>query len=101
MSGLPWLGCLPTRAQELLALEGCLVGNSKFLTALTAAAGQHPATIGRGHAFTESVLVLTLALGGLVGTFHIASILKGCKSAEENRILQQWAKPWPYYAKNR
>lgn len=51
-------------------LEGSLVGDGKLLAALLAAGSQYPATIGGGHAFAEAVLVLSLAAGRLIGTFH-------------------------------
>lgn len=51
-------------------LEGLFVGDRQFLTALLPAGSKHPAAIGRSHPFTESVLVLSLSAGRLVGAFH-------------------------------
>jgi hypothetical protein len=49
-----------------------LVGNGQLLAALGAAAGQHAASILRGHALTEAMLVHTAAIVGLECSFHCA-----------------------------
>ena len=49
-----------------------LVGHAQFPAALGAATLDHIPTVRRGHAIHESVLIAALALGRLVGTFHLS-----------------------------
>lgn len=60
----PWPGV------GLFALERLLVRNREFFAAFFAAGSQHPAAVGRRHALTESVFVLSLSAGRLIGAFH-------------------------------
>ena len=60
----------PLAGVSLFALERLLVGNREFFTAFFAAGSQHPAAVCRRHAFTESVLILSLSTGRLIGAFH-------------------------------
>jgi hypothetical protein len=55
---------------NLLMLQSGFVRNSEFLSALSPAGGQHPAAICRSHSFAETVLVFSLSLGRLKGTYH-------------------------------
>ena len=56
----------------VLLLVTLLVGHSQFPAALGPAALDHIPTVGRRHAIHEAVLVAALALGRLVGTFHLS-----------------------------
>lgn len=58
------------QVRELL-LSVHFVGNCQFLASLCAAGCQHAAAIGCLHAFTEAVLVVSLAVVRLISTFHI------------------------------
>lgn len=52
----------------LLAAE--MVRHGKALAAFCATTGQHLAAVGGCHSFTETVLVHSLAVGGLKCSFH-------------------------------
>lgn len=57
-------------SRGLFFLKGFLVRNRKFLSAFFPARCQYPATIGRGHSFTETVFILTFSFRWLECTFH-------------------------------
>ena len=55
-----------------LLLVTLLVGHAQLVAAFGAAALNHVPAIGGGHALHKSVFVAALALGGLVGAFHLS-----------------------------
>ena len=57
-----------TANKYLLAVT--LVRNGEFLATLGAAGSEHAAAIGCQHTFTETVLILSLAVVGLECSFH-------------------------------
>ena len=54
--------------KELLTVT--FVGNSELLTTLSTTCGEHAAAISCQHTFTETVLILSLAVVGLECSFH-------------------------------
>lgn len=58
---------------ELLAAE--ILGDGKTCTPFGTTASKHLAAVGGGHSFTESVLVHSLTIGGLISSFHSAMLL--------------------------
>ncbi len=60
----------PGSTPGLFVLECFLVGDCKFLAALLAAAGKYAAAIGGCHTLAETVCVLALTAGRLIGPFH-------------------------------
>jgi hypothetical protein len=60
-----------SRFSELFVLECLFVGNSQFLSAFASARRQNPSAISRSHSFAESMLVFSLSLRRLKGTYHI------------------------------
>lgn len=62
------MGLKPGRG--LFTFEGLLVGDRELFAAFSATRSQHPAAVCRRHTLTESVLVLSLSAGGLIGAFH-------------------------------
>ena len=55
---------------EVGRLPAVLVGDGKFLAAVTTTGGEHAAAVGGSHAGAEAVLVHALAVGGLKCSFH-------------------------------
>ena len=55
-----------------------LVRNGQFLATLGATGSEHAAAIGCQHTFTETVLVLSLAVVGLKCSFHCCYICLFC-----------------------
>ena len=49
-------------------------GNGEAQAAFCAAAGKHFAAVGGRHAFAETMFVDSLAVGGLVGSFHLCMV---------------------------
>lgn len=71
IESFPWRkDSLPPGDRVLFVLEGLFVRDRQFFAALLPAGSQHSAAVGRSHPFTESVLVLSLSAGRLVGAFH-------------------------------
>lgn len=65
---LPCFRCAEKRRSVLATVV--LVGHGQLLSALRTTRGQHSATVGRRHSFTETVLVLSLSVRGLIRSFH-------------------------------
>jgi hypothetical protein len=59
---------------KLFGFRRAFVRNGKPLTAIFSAVCQYSASIGSRHTLTETVLIHSFLLGGLVGTFHNSSI---------------------------
>jgi hypothetical protein len=73
-------------------LEGLFVRDGKLLPAFPATACKNAATIGRGHSFTETVLILSLPARGLIGAFHRSEVLNSMLSPQiPAKGLQIWA----------
>lgn len=58
----------------LAGLAVYLVGDSQLLAAFCATCGQHAPTVSRGHAFAETMFVLSLPVVRLVSPFHMMSM---------------------------
>lgn len=73
-------------------LQCFFVRNSEFFSALSSAGSQYPAAIRSCHSFAESVLVFSLSLRRLKGTFHgnirFSLKIKGCKDDQDLGDLQ-------------
>jgi hypothetical protein len=53
-------------------LQGLFVRNGKLMSTLFSAAGQHSSAIVRGHAVSETMLIFSFSLRGLVCPFHLS-----------------------------
>lgn len=62
-----------------LLLGSALVRNGKFLAAFGPAGGKYVASVGGGHAASETMLVHALSTGWLESPFHDASSLGAAK----------------------
>jgi len=51
-------------------LKRLFVRNGQFLSSLLSAGSEHPAAVGRGHSFAETVLILSFSAGGLIRALH-------------------------------
>ena len=73
-------------------LQCLLVRNGKFLSAFSSARRQHSPAIGRCHSVAETVLIFSLSLRRLKGTFHsninIYPKNEGCKDDQYFYKLQ-------------
>jgi hypothetical protein len=68
--GLKAVATFMQNCPYLLGFRRAFVRNGKLLSTVFSAVGQDPTTVGRGHTFTETVLVLSFLLGRLIGAFH-------------------------------
>ena len=54
----------------LFMLKSLFVRDGKLFAALLPAGSEHPAAVGCGHPFTESVFILSFPARGLIRAFH-------------------------------
>lgn len=93
----------PQRANLLLAVD--FVGYRQFLAAFCPAGGQYAATIGGLHAFTETMLVVSLSVVRLECSFHCCYAVLfccyrtlGCKNSKFFRMSQAVAAISAFFA---
>jgi hypothetical protein len=75
---IPWvyLIYLPSGIpqMDLALLERGFVRNGQLFSAFSSSRSQDPATIGGGHAFTETMFVFAFLAGRLERAFHISAL---------------------------